>query len=171
MRLPWVALVVLAVAGCARPASSPALVEYTDPSGTVILHPSGWDARPRGGAVWLVPPDTPPDAEPAEFIVVAVRPLNGPANDTVIRQEVFGLLPIFGVSGFQPNPRGQGPGVWYKFEVTGGTGDRQWAAVGAVAAGRTRLVITACAAPLDRWRDGQKRCDTVVRSLRPGPLD
>ncbi len=163
-------LTVLA-AGCARPAPSPALVESRAPSGAAVQHPAGWDARLRGDDLWLVPPDTPEDAEPAEFIVVATRPADGPPDDATVRREVFSLLPVHGISGFQPDSRRTGAGVWYKFEVTGSAGARQWAAVGAVAAGTARLAIAACAKPLERWRDGQKECDAVVRSFRPGPLD
>jgi hypothetical protein len=171
VRVRTIALLALLAGACARPAPSPALVEYRDPTGVVVRYPAGWQARPRGDAVWLVPPDTPEAAAPAEFVVIASRPSDGPPDEALIRQQVFGLLPIHGVSGFQPDSRGGGAGVRYKFEVTGSADDRQWAAVGAVAAGAARLVIVACAKPLERWRDGQKQCDAVVGSFQPGPLD
>ncbi|MDR7402100.1 MAG: hypothetical protein QN155_07730 [Armatimonadota bacterium] len=171
MRVWSVVVLALLSAACARTMPSATLVEYRDAAGISVQYPAGWQARIRGDATWLVPADTPGDAEPAEFIVIAARPTGGPPTDAIVRREVFGLLPIHGVSGFQPDSRSPAAGLWYKFEVTGSAGERQWAAVGAVAAGTARLVIVACAKPLERWRDGQKECDAAIRSLQPGPLD
>lgn len=88
-----------------------------------------------------------------------------------IRRQVFTLLPVQGVSGFQRDGRTTAETLWYKFEVTGSTEGTEWASVGVVTAGPARFHVAVCAKPLTQWRDGQKQCDEVIRTFRPGALD
>jgi hypothetical protein len=114
----------------------------------------------------------PRGAEPQspEFISVFTVPSAGPPSEAEIRRQVFTLLPIQGVSGFQQDPRTTADALWYRFELTGSSGSTEWALVGAAAAGRAKMQIAVCAKPLEKWRQGQKQCDEVVRSFVPGDL-
>ena len=168
------ACIALAATACARTPAPPALAEYRDQGyGFVIQHPSGWHRASRGdgATLWVVPPalaEHPEEA--AEFIAVFTEPLGGLPDDAEIRRVVFGLLPVHGVSGFRQDTRTTLDTLWYKFEVTGTSDGMEWASVGVVAAGSMRLHVAVCAKPLDRWRDGQKQCDEVIRSFQPGRL-
>lgn len=106
-----------------------------------------------------------------EFVLVQTSPSNGILSDGDIRRAVFALLSVHGVSGFQQDARTSPNVLWYKFEVTGATEGIEWASVGAVASGPRRYHIAVCAKPLERWRNGQKQCDEVIRSFQPGTLN
>jgi hypothetical protein len=165
----WVpGALVMIIAGCGRAVP---LVEYRDPEhGFAVLHPAGWTVS-RSSDVWEAAPVAGGAGESAEFVLVATRTSDGRLDDTTIRQAVFTLLPVHGVSGFQQDGRTAGDMLWYKFEVTGASAGREWASVGAVAAGPARYHVVVCAKPLTRWRNEQKQCDEVVRSFQPGDLN
>ena len=114
---------------------------------------------PRGGG-----------AQSAEFISVFTVPSEGPPSESDIRRQVFGLLPVHGVSGFQQDHRTTSEVLWYRFELTGSPGSTEWPLVGLAAAGRARMQIAVCAKPLASWRQAQTQCDDVVRSLDPVDL-
>lgn len=116
----------------------------------------------------LVPPGSPEGS--AEFI--SIFSVKAPSGNTEpeIRRQVFALLPIHGVSGFQQDARTTADVLWFRFEVTGSSGGTEWASVGVVAAGKTRMQVAVCAKPLRQWRQGQRQCDDVIRSFRPGDL-
>lgn len=160
---------ILLLAACSRPAAPPPLTEYRDESrGFSIRHPAGWQ-RASGAVdaeVRLVPPGSPEGG--AEFI--SVFSVKAPSGNTEpeIRRQVFALLPIHGVSGFQQDARTTADVLWFRFEVTGSTGGTEWASVGVVAAGKARMQVAVCAKPLRQWRQGQRQCDEVSRSFRPG---
>jgi len=157
-------------AGCSRPAPAPAFVDYRDAeAGFSLRHPAGWQRQSASGAgeVRFVPPGA---ESRAEFLAVFTVPSEGGRNESSIRRIVFALLPIHGVSGFQQDPRTTEEMLWFKFEVTGSSGGVEWASVGLAAAGAARTQVAVCAKPLARWRDGQRQCDEIIRSFRPGPI-
>jgi len=160
---------VLGVAtGCNRPA--PAFVEYQDEAtGFSLRLPAGWERQTAAGSdeARFVPPEA---GSQAEFLSVFTVPSPDGRSESSIRRIVFTLLPIYGVSGFQQDPRTSDEILWFKFEVTGSSGGVEWASVGVAAAGAARTQVAVCAKPLPRWRDGQTQCDLVIRSFRPGPL-
>jgi len=162
---------ILFLAACSRPPAPPALTEYRDESaGFSIRHPQGWQRAPgvADAEVRFVPPGSPEGA--AEFIsVFSVKSANA-NSEPEIRRQVFALLPIHGVSGFQQDARTTADILWFRFEVTGSTGGTEWASVGVVAAGKARMQVAVCAKPLPQWRQGQRQCDEVIRSFRPGDL-
>lgn len=170
------ALAVLALAalagGCRQTPTAPSFTDYRDAaSGFAIRLPGGWTAAalpPGGPEARFVPPGAPPESP--EFISVFTVPAEEPASEQAIRRQVFGLLPIHGVSGFQQDPRTTADVLWYRFELTGSSGSTEWALVGVAAAGRQRMQIAVCAKPLDAWRQGQSQCDAVIRSFTPGEL-
>ncbi len=171
MKLWTSALLVLLLAACARQAPAPMVDRLDDYNGFKVRHPQGWIGYREDDTLWLVPRGTnrvPPDV--AEFILIVSRPATGKLDDTTIRRAVFELLPIHGVSGFQQDARTTDQVLWYKFEVTGSSGGEEWASVGVVAAGDSRYHIVVCAKPLQKWRDGQKQCDEVVKTFQPGNL-
>jgi len=162
---------IVLLAGCARAPAPAALVSYRDDRlGFAILRPQGWQraAGTPESEVRFVPPGGAPEG--AEFITVVTVPTPGGPSELEIRRQVFSLLAIHGVSGFQQDPRTTADVLWYKFEVTGTAAGTEWASVGVAAAGRARMQIAVCATPLPRWRQGQKACDQVVRSFTPGDL-
>lgn len=111
------------------------------------------------------------EAQSAEFISVFTVPAeSSPPSEMEIRRRVFSLLPVYGVSGFQRDPRTTAEVLWYRFELTGSSGSTEWALVGAAASGAARMQLAVCAKPLDAWRHGQAQCDQVVRSFVPGDL-
>ncbi|MDQ7844316.1 MAG: hypothetical protein QN141_04725 [Armatimonadota bacterium] len=154
-------------AGCSRP--TPAFVEYQDDAAGFSLRlPAGWVRRTAGPGEARF---TPPEADTgAEFLSVFTVPSPDGRSESSIRRIVFSLLPIYGVSGFQQDPRTSDEILWFKFEVTGSSDGVEWASVGVAAAGAARTQVAVCAKPLPRWRDGQKECDNAIRSFRPGPL-
>lgn len=169
-----VAVLVALAGGCRQTpqAQAPSFTDYRDTAtGFSIRLPGGWSAAtlPAGGPeARFVPRGAPPES--AEFISIFTVPAAGPPSEQAIRQQVFGLLPIHGVSGFQQDPRTTADVLWYRFELTGSSGSTEWALVGVAAAGRRRMQIAVCAKPLDAWRQGQSQCDAVVRSFAPGDL-
>lgn len=162
---------ILLLAACSRPASAPSLIEYRDGArGFSIRHPAGWQ-RASGIAdteVRFVPPGSPEGS--AEFISVFIVTAPSGNTEPEIRRQVFALLPIHGVSGFQQDARTTADALWFRFEVTGTSGGTEWASVGVVAAGKARMQVAVCGKPLRQWRQGQRQCDEVVRSFRPGDL-
>jgi len=162
----------LIAGGCRATPSAPSFSEHRDPgSGFTIRVPGGWaeTALPPGGPeVRFVPRGA--EAQSAEFISVFTVPAEGAPSETAIRRQVFSLLPVHGVSGFQQDPRTTGDTLWYRFELTGSSGSTEWALVGLAAAGRAKMQIAVCAKPLESWRQGQTQCDVVVRSFVPGDL-
>lgn len=164
------AVLVPLLAACSRPAAPAAMAEYRDEAtGFSIRHPARWQ-RTMGTSseVRFVPPGAETGAE-----FISVFTVNAPSgkSEPEIRRQVFALLPIHGVSGFQQDARTSPDVLWFKFEVTGSTAGTEWASVGAVAAGDTRMQVAVCAKPLKQWRQGQRECDEVTRSFRPGNLD
>lgn len=162
----------LAVSGCQ--ARAPLVLEEERDSrfGFAIKHPAGWVRVEEGDrAARFVPSaDAERSTSTAEFIVIYTIPAEGTLNDAEIRRQVFSVLPVHGVSGFQQDLRTTPEILWYKFEVTGTTNDVEWASVGIVTSGPRRFHIAVCAKPLDQWREGQKQCDEVMRSFQPGDL-
>lgn len=173
-RLPGTLVILLGVvalaAACARP---PAFATFTSEKQKFsIAYPRGWeivtvadDAR-----VWFLPSSaggTPQSA--AEFLLVLTDAQPGPLSDDEARQLGLNLLPIHGVSGFRRFKEEQGA-VWHRFEVTGTSRGREWASVGLLVTGKKAFHYVVCAKPLDRWRDGQKQCDEILKTFRPGPL-
>lgn len=173
-RLLVVISLALSATGCARAPSAPALAEYRDEQyGFVIRHPSEWQraSRGQGAALWVVPPELAGQPEEAaEFIAVFTESLQRRPDDAEIRRVVFSVLSVHGVSGFRQDTRTTAQTLWYKFEVTGTSNGTEWASVGVVTAGSARAHVAVCAKPLDRWREGQKQCDEVIRSFQPGKL-
>lgn len=152
----------------------PALVDYRDPhTGFVVRYPEGWTtaADPAGTAVRFVPPAfaQTPDAAP-EFVLVATRPSGSRLDETGRRQAVFTMVPVHGVSEFQRDPRSTAARIWERFEVTGASGNVEWASVGLVVAGDAGFHLVVCAKPLTQWRVGQKQCAQVIASFQPGTL-
>jgi hypothetical protein len=158
--------------GCRSGPAAPSFIDYRDEgTGFSIRLPGGWTATalPEGGPeVRFVPPGAEPQS--AEFISVFTVPSEGTPSEHTIRRQVFSLLPIHGVSGFQQDQKTTAEVLWYRFELTGSSGSTEWALVGLAAAGRSRTQIAVCAKPLDAWRQGQAQCDQVVRSFAPGDL-
>jgi hypothetical protein len=170
-----VGLVIAAVAiagGCRSGPAAPSFTDYRDErTGFTIRLPGGWTqaALPAGGPeARFVPPGAEPESP--EFISVFTVASEGTPAEHVIRRQVFSLLPIHGVSGFQQDPKTTPEVLWYRFELTGSSGSTEWALVGLAAAGGARTQIAVCAKPLDAWRQGQAQCDEVVRSFVPGNL-
>jgi len=158
--------------GCRSSPAAPSFTEYRDErTGFMIRLPGGWSeaALPAGGPeVRFVPRGAEPQSP--EFISVFTVPSEDAPSEQAIRRQVFSLLPIHGVSGFQQDPKTTSEVLWYRFELTGSSGSTEWALVGLTAAGRSRMQIAVCAKPLDAWREGQAQCDEVVRSFAPGDL-
>ena len=170
----WIVLLptlVLATA-CGRNAAPP-LAEYRDgQSGFTVRRPAEWvKVSDDASAVRFVPPPWAGAAEDtAEFIAVFTMPSAEQLNDQEIRRQVFTKLPVQGVSGFQRDARTTKELLWYKFEVTGTSGGVEWASVGVVVAGAAGFQIAVCAKPITVWRTGQKQCDEVIRTFKPGNL-
>jgi hypothetical protein len=166
------ALASIIIGGCQKPTAAPPFTDYRDArTGFSIRIPGEWAETPLpagGPEVRFVPRGKGPQS--AEFISVFTMPTEGPPSELEIRRQVFGLLPIHGVSGFQQDPRTTADILWYRFELTGSSGSTEWALVGLAAAGRARMQIAVCAKPLESWRQGQTECDGVVRSFVPGDL-
>jgi len=171
-RICLILVLALLVSGCRQRASTRMEAEQDARFGFTITRPSGWVRVEEGqSAVRFVPPAYSERSISApEFVLVQSSPSEGVLNDAAIRREVFSLLSVHGVSGFQQDPRTSPDVLWYKFEVTGATEGTEWASVGVVASGPQRYQIAVCAKPLERWRDGQKQCDEVIRSFQPGNL-
>jgi hypothetical protein len=173
-RLVWFALVLaLFASGCQQRATS-RFEEVQDPRfGFTIQRPAGWARVEEGGTlVRFVPPaDADRSTSAPEFVLVQTSPAEGVLDDADMRRAVFALLSVHGVSGFQQDSRTTPDVLWYKFEVTGATEGTEWASVGIVASGQRRYHVVVCAKPLERWRDGQKQCDEVIRSFQPGTLN
>lgn len=173
MRFVVLVLAVTAIAGgCRNSPAAPSFTDYQDErTGFSIRLPGDWNAAtlPAGGPeVRFVPRGAEPQS--AEFISVFTVPSDGTPSEQAIRRQVFSLLPIHGVSGFQQDQKTTPEVLWYRFELTGSSGSAEWALVGLAAAGRSRMQIVVCAKPLDAWRQGQAQCDQVVRSFTPGDL-
>lgn len=173
-RLPGILVVLLGATAlataCARP---PAFATFASEKRKFsIAYPQGWeivtvadDAR-----VWFLPSGTggaPQSA--AEFLLVFTEIQPGPLSDDQARQEGLSLLPIHGVSGFRRFKDAEGA-IWHRFEVTGTSRGAEWASVGLLVTGRKAFHYVVCAKPLDRWRDGQKQCDEILKTFRPGAL-
>jgi hypothetical protein len=166
-------LVAAAVAGgCRGSPAAPSFTDYTDEAtGFAIRLPGEWAAAslPAGGPeIRFVPRGAEPQSP--EFISVFTVPSESAPSEQAIRRQVFSLLPIHGVSGFQQDPKTTPEVLWYRFELTGSSGSTEWALVGVAAAGKGRMQIAVCAKPLASWRQGQAQCDEVVRSFTPGDL-
>lgn len=163
-------------AGCTRRASE-TLEPYTsERHGFAISRPSTWVRveTEDGNRVWFLPQTLAagdaPEAGATEFIVVMTRKEAGPLSEGDVRRLAMSLLPMHGVSGFTRTADSTEQVVWHRFELTGSTRGREWASVGLLVTGPQRLSYTVCAAPLPEWTTKQKRCDTVLRSFRPGDL-
>lgn len=169
--MPLAGVIVFAslTLACARQPQTVPLVEYTDPdAGFAIRYPQGWTKTTAGSEIRFAPADAQTDGE---FVSIFTVPASGGRSEMEIRRQVYALLPIYGVSGFQQDPRTTPDTLWMKFEVTGSTRGVEWASVGVAAAGSARLQIAVCAKPLQRYRQEQKQCDEIARSFRPGNLN
>ncbi|MDR7426755.1 MAG: hypothetical protein QN175_04755 [Armatimonadota bacterium] len=156
-------------AGCARP---PALVTFTSARQQfAIAYPKGWDVHRSSEdlRVWFLPAASAEPPAAAEFLLVFTELRPGPLSDDEARYLGLNLLPIHGVSGFRRFKEEEGT-VWHRFEVTGTSSGAEWASVGLLVTGRRALRYVVCAKPLDRWREGQKQCDQILKTFRPGPL-
>ncbi len=163
--------VVVCVGLAACRAVGPRLVEYRDPQlGVALRHPEGWRIlhAPEGNWVQIVPSPSGAHPDPfryAEFISVRVVSDQAATSDEALRQMAFSLLPFHGVAKFQ---REEVPGPErYRFEGTGTAAETQWAGIGVLLVEPRRLVHVVCAKPIDRWRQGQRECDDVIRSVQP----
>ncbi len=179
MNRPLVRLITLiclsaGVAGCARP---PAYSTYTSEERKFsVTYPQGWEIIRSAGdeRVWFVPAgaaagrDTPHLASP-EFLLVFTVTMPGPLGDDEARRVGLTLLPIHGVSGFR-RFKEEGGAVWHRFEVTGASQGTEWASVGVLVTGTAAFQYVVCAKPLDHWRQGQKQCDEILKTFRPGTL-
>ncbi len=162
------------VAGCARP---PAYSTYTSEERKFsITYPQGWEIIRNAGdeRVWFVPLGSVSEGETphvatSEFLLVFTVTLPGPLTDDEARRVGLTLLSIHGVSGFRRFKEEAGA-VWHRFEVTGTSRRTEWASVGVLVTGRTALQYVVCAKSLDRWRQGQKQCDEILKTFRPGTL-
>lgn len=158
--------------GCRTAPAVPPPTDYRDArTGFALRLPGGWTQAtlPEGGPeVRFVPRGQEPQS--AEFISVFTVSGTDPPTEQEIRRQVFSLLPIHGVSGFQQDSRTTAQALWFKFELTGSSGGTEWALTGVAAAGRGRMQIAVCAKPLEQWRQGQVQCDEVIRSFVPGDL-
>ncbi len=167
--------VALGIAACARP---PVYGTFTSPSQKFsIAYPQGWEIVKQGedARVWFLPPGSTADRDAPhlstpEFLLVFTETSPGPLTDDQARQVGLNLLPIHGVSGFRRIKEEKGV-IWHRFEVTGiSGGGREWASVGLLVTGPKAFHYVVCAKPLDKWRDGQKQCDEILRTFKPGPL-
>lgn len=145
------------------------LVEYRNAElGVVLHHPQGWKALtvPEGNWVQIVPSPAGEYPDPfkyAEFISVRVLSDFSPSEEA-LRQLAFSLLPFHGVAKFQ---REETPGPErYRLEGTGTAEGAQWAGIGLLVVEPRRLVHVVCAKPIERWRQGQRECDTVIGSVQ-----
>lgn len=169
-------IVTITAAACA-PRASETLEPYTsERHGFAIARPASWERTEteEGNRVWFLPPslqtDELPEAGATEFIVVMTRQEAGPLSEGDVRRLAMSLLLMHGVSGFARTAESTDQVVWHRFELTGSTRNREWASVGLLVTGPQRLHYAVCAAPLAEWTAKQKRCDTVLRSFRPGDL-
>ncbi|MDR7544597.1 MAG: hypothetical protein QN120_10180 [Armatimonadota bacterium] len=173
-RMLPVLVAVLAV-GCGRAAPETLEPYVSEDHGFTVARPSGWHrAETDGGRrVWFLPrpPATgDPETEATEFIVVMTLAQPGPLPEIEVRRLAMTLLPMHGVSGFVRTPASTDQVAWYRFELTGSTRGSEWASLGLLVSGPRRLHYVVCAGPLVTWREGQKRCDDVLKSFRPGDL-
>ncbi|HEV8352785.1 MAG TPA: hypothetical protein VGR24_01165 [bacterium] len=166
-----VLLWALLLTGCQPRQETPLTEQRDEATGFAVRTPPEWTRSDGGGGrIRFVPPGTPvPDAS-SEFIAVFVTDVSGPLDESGVRRLVFSELTIHGVSGFQQDPRSSPDARWDKFEVTGSSGGVEWASVGVAVSGAAKTYVLVCAKPFDKWRDGQKQCDEVVRTFRPGTL-
>jgi hypothetical protein len=158
---------------CIRTAE-PLLVDYRDPhTGFVVRYPQGWTTttNPDGTVARFVPPAASqfPEVSP-EFILVATHPSATRLDEAARRRVVFTMLPIHGVSLFQRDGRTTSTADWDRFEVTGATGDVEWASIGLLVAGDAAFHLVVCAKPLTQWRTGQHQCIQVITTFVPGAL-
>lgn len=173
-RLVWtLSVLVLVMAACQQRAATRFEAVQDPRFGFTVNTPAGWvRVEESDTLVRFVPrADAERSTSAPEFILVQTSPAEGILSDGDIRRVVFALLSVHGVSGFQQDARTSPDILWYKFEVTGATGGTEWASVGVVASGPRRYHIAVCAKPLERWRDGQRQCDEVMRSFQPGTLN
>jgi hypothetical protein len=172
-RLVWSLFVLVIVVSACQQRASIRFEEVQDPRfGFTVKNPVGWvRVEESETLVRFVPrADAERSTSSPEFVLVQTSPAEGILTDGDMRRAVFALLSVHGVSGFQQDARTSPDILWYKFEVTGATDGIEWASVGVVASGARRYHIAVCAKPLERWRDGQKQCDEVIRSFQPGDL-
>jgi hypothetical protein len=143
-----------------------------DVTGFVVRTPPDW-ARSvdSGGRTRFVPPGTPVPEASSEFIAVFVTDISGPLDEPGVRRLVFSALTIHGVSGFLQDSRTSPEARWDRFELTGTSGGVEWASVGVAVSGAGKTYIVVCAKPFDKWRDGQKQCDEVIKTFQPGKLN
>jgi len=163
---------VLAAAGCQTSGPAPLVEQRDEATGFVVRVPADWTAARTGDgrATRYVPPGAAPETA-SEFIAVFVNEVPGPLDEPGVRRLVFTSLPIHGVSAFLQDPRSTSDARWDRFDVTGSSGGEEWASVGVVVSGAAATYLVVCAKPFDRWREGQKQCDDVVRTFQPGKLD
>lgn len=176
-RVRIASLVVAAFAtvgvACSRTAVT-VLRDYQDPqTGFIVRYPQDWAVATDPGSmiVRIVPPTFAKTPETAsEFILVTTRRTTTRLDEAARRQAVFSLLPIHGVSLFQRDARSSPAQAWDRFEVTGATGDLEWASIGLIIAGDEAFHIVVCAKPLAQWRTGQHECAQVITTFQPGAL-
>jgi hypothetical protein len=169
------ALLVALAAGCGGAAPQALLPYVSETHGFTVARPSSWHrAETDGGRrVWFLPRPPAagdPETEATEFIVIMTLAQPGPLPETEVRRLAMTLLPMHGVSGFLRTPASTDQVMWYRFELTGSTRGSEWASLGLLVTGPRRLHYLVCAGPLTTWREGQKRCDEVLKSFKPGDL-
>jgi hypothetical protein len=163
-------LVTALTTACARGAT---LATFTSEERKFsVAYPAGWEIVTLAGdtRVWFLPGGaTASPGAATEFVFVRTDDRPGPLSDDEARQLGLNLLPIHGVSGFRRFKDEDGA-AWHRFEVTGSSQSGEWASVGLLITGKKTLHYVVCAKPLDRWRAGQKQCDEILKTFRPGPL-
>jgi len=172
----WTGLIAgfLMIGSACMRTAEPIMVDYRDPhSGFVVRYPQDWNRTidPGGTVVRFVPPGSAqaPEASP-EFILVVTNPSATRLDEAARRRVVFTMLPVHGVSLFQRDGRTTSTFDWDRFEVTGATGDVEWASMGLLVAGDAAFHLVVCAKPLAQWRTGQHQCAQVIASFVPGAL-
>lgn len=150
-------------------------MDYRDPqTGFAVRYPQGWTiiAPPNSSLVRFVPPAASQSAqESPEFILVQTYPLTARLDEAAKRRVTFSRLPVHGVSLFQRDGRTTSTVDWDRLEVTGTTGNVEWASIGLLVAGDAAFHLVVCAKPFAQWRTGQRQCAQVIGTFTPGALN
>lgn len=164
------------VSGCSRDRPQPLSSYTSEAHGFTVARPPAWERveTDSGRRVWFLPAALPAGEDPegyaTEFLVVMTLDEPGPLPEAVVRRLALTLLPMHGVSGFVRTPDSTEDVVWYRFELTGSTRGIEWASLGLLVTGPSRLHYVVCASPLATFRERQRICDEVLRSFQPGDL-
>jgi hypothetical protein len=171
-----VLILLSAISGCARDRPQPLATYTSGAHGFTVARPAAWERAETddGRRVWFLPATPPagedPEGHATEFVVVMTLEEPGPLPEAHVRQMALTLLPMHGVSGFVRTPESTEEVVWYRFELTGSTRGIEWASLGLLVTGPSRLHYAVCASPLATFRERQRICADVLRSFKPGDL-